>query len=154
MSDVPEIIPAELIQAVPEDDPRDVRRLGFHNMSREERQEMALRSQAVQRAKRRARQLAEIETYTEAHRELASQILGTKMAVLDGLVDEMKDPVTGSLDTSLLDDRRLKVLLALVKQIEERAFGGTVQKSENKTEVDIRAAVVDLTKALQKPDTV
>lgn len=149
-----EIIPAELRQHVKDDDPRDIRALGFQALSKEERQEMAKRGAMAARAKRQARQLAQLEVYTEAHREIASQILGTKLAVLDGLIEEMKDPVTGNLDTSLLDDSRLKVLLALTKQLEERAFGSVTQKSESKQTVDIRAAVVDLTKALQRPDTV
>jgi hypothetical protein len=66
----------------------------------------------------------------------------------------MKDPENGRLDTARLDDRRLKVLLQLMKQIEERAFGSSVTKTETHQTVDIRAAVVDLTKALQRPDTV
>lgn len=149
-----EVIGPELRKQVPDEDLRDVRALGFHNMSREERQEMAMRSAAVRRAKRRAAQLAEIETYTQAHRELASQVLGTRMAVLDGLVDEMKDPETGMLDTSRLDEKRLKLLLTLVKEIETRAFGTPVNKTESHQTVDIRAALVDLTKKLSKPDTV
>lgn len=154
-ADAPEeIIPAELIELVPDDDPRNVRDLGFHAMTREERQEMAARSHAVRRAKRRAAQLAQLEVFTEAHRELASQILGAKMTLLDGLIDEMRDPVTKKLDTSRLDDKRMKVLLQLMKQIEDRAFGSAVTKTETHSTVDIRAAVVDLTKQLQRPDTV
>lgn len=151
-----EIIGPDLRKEVPDDDERDVRAVGFHNMTKAERQEMALRSQAVQRAKRQARQLAELEAYTDAHRELASQILGTKMVVLDGLIEEMRDPVTKMLDTSRLDDKRLKVLLGLTEQLEKRAFGGIVTKTETKHsgQVDLRAALVDLTKALQRPDTV
>lgn len=150
----PEVIPAELRKAVPDDDERDVRAMGFHNMSREERQEMAMRSVAVRRAKRRAAQLAELEAFTDAHRELASQILGTKMALLDGLIDEMRDPDTNQLDTRRLDDKRMKVLMSLIEKIETRGFGTPVTKTETHSTIDIRAALVDLTKALQRPDTV
>lgn len=152
--DVPELIPAELLKEVPDDDERDIRALGFGELTKAERQEMALRSAHVRRAKARARKLAELEVYTEAHRELASQILGTKMSVLDGLIDEMKDPVSGKLETSRLDEKRLKLLLSLVEKIEMRGFGGIVAKTESHSTVDIRAAVVDLTKRLAKPDTV
>lgn len=154
MPEQPDIIPPELREVVKDDDPRDIRRLGFDELSREERQEMAMRGVAARRAKRRARQLAEIETYTQAHREMASQVLGTRMAVLDGLVEEMIDPDTGKLETSRLDEKRLKLLLGLVKEIETRAFGTPVNKTETKGTLDIRAALVDLTKLLQKPDTV
>jgi hypothetical protein len=149
-----DVIPEELRQHIKDDDPRNIYALGFQNLTKEEMQEMSQRGVAARRANRRARQLAQLEAYTQAHRELASQILGTKMTVLDGLLEEMKDEETGKLDTSRLDDGRLKVLLALTKQLEERAFGSVTQKSESKQTVDIRAAVVDLTKALQRPDTV
>lgn len=148
------VIPVSERQVVKDDDPRDIRATGFENLTKEERQEMARRSHSMRRAKRQAAQLAQIQVFTQAHRELASQILGTKMTLLDGLVDEMRDPVTDKLDTSRLDDRRLKVLMALIKQIEDRAFGGPVTKSETTSTVDIRAALVDLTKSLQRPDTV
>ena len=154
MTDEPvEIIPADLRKEVPDDDPRDIRALGFDALTKAERQEMAKRSHASRRAKYRARQLANLEVYTEAHRELASQILGAKMAVLDGLIDEMKGE-DGKLYTDRLDDKRLKVLLSLIEKIETRGFGGPVTKTESHTTVDIRAAVVDLTKRLGKPDTV
>lgn len=141
------VIPPELRQQVPDTDPRDVRAVGFDQLSKAERQEMALRSQAVQRAKRQARQLANLEAYTEAHRDLASQILGAKMSLLDGLIDEMKGE-DGKLHTENLDDKRMKLLMALMKQLEERAFGGIVTKAETHTTVDIRAAIVDLTRKL------
>ena len=149
-----DIIGPELRQLVKDDDPRDVRSVGFENLSKAEVQEMAQRSAAARRANRRARQLANLEAYTDAHRDLASQILGTKMTILDGLIEEMRDPVTSKLDTSKLDDKRLRLLLGLTKQLEERAFGSITQKTESKQTTDIRAVILDLTKSLQKPDTV
>lgn len=149
-----ELIGPELRQEFKDDDERNVRDMGFHAMTKAERQEMARRSHAVRRAKKRAAQLAELEAFTDAHRELASQLLGAKMTLLDGLIDEMRDPVTNELDTSRLNENRMKVLLQLMKMMEERAFGSITQKSESKQTVDIRAAVVDLTKALSKPDSV
>jgi hypothetical protein len=147
-----DVIPEELRQVVKDDEPRDMRRLGFDNMTKDEVREMALRSVAVRRAKRRAKQIADLKAFTDAHRELAGQLLGAKMALLDGLLAEMD---TGKgLDTSLLSEARMKVLIGLVDQMEKRGFGNVANKTENHSTLDIRAAVVDLTKALQKPDSV
>jgi hypothetical protein len=157
VTDEDELLEGELImpqEAVPIDDPRDIRQTGFDQLTTAERQEMSRRGVVARRLKRQARQLANLQAYTEAHRDLASQILGTKMVLLDGLIEEMANPVTGQLDTTKLDEKRMKLLMTLMEQLEKRAFGGTVQKSEVSQTVDIKAAIVDLTKALQRPDSV
>lgn len=139
---------------IKEDDERDFRAVGFDALSKEERSAMARRGVVARRRNAMARKLAELQAYTEAHKELASQLLGAKSVVLDGLIEEMTDPATGEIQTSRLDEKRLKLLLSLIEQIEKRGFGAPVTKSEVSQTLDIRAAVVDLTKALQKPDTV
>lgn len=128
-------------------------RKGFDEMTKEERQEMALRSVEMRRKKRELRQLAKLEAYTEAHRELASQILGTKMVLLDGLVDEMHDPETGELSTKRLDQARMKLLLQLLDQLQKTAFPPET-KVKHEGSVDVRHLVAEINKGLARPDDV
>lgn len=125
----------------------------FAELTREERQEMARRSHESRRRHLEAKALAKLEVYTQAHRELASQILGTKMTLLDGLVGEMVDPDTNQLDTTRLDKDRMKILLGLLDQLQKTAFP-TTTKIEHGGSVDVRHVIAEISKGLQRPDDV
>jgi hypothetical protein len=128
---------------IPADDPRDFRALGFDKLTPAERSEMARRGVEARRMKAEMRRLAEAEVFHEEHRQLAARILGTKMVVWDGLLKEATDPATGEVDTSRLDDKRLKVLLGLVDQVEKRGFP-SVTKTETTTTVNVNAVIAKL----------
>ena len=134
-------------------------RVSFADMTPEERKEMSRRGTEAQRRKRHVRQLAKLDAYREAHRELMAQVLGTKMVLLDGLIEEMKDPDSGDLDTARLNDKRMNVLLSLMKQLEKAAFPDEKVVNEKKVvehnvNVDVRHVIAEINKGLMRPDDV
>lgn len=113
--------------------------------------EFQRRSRKMIQARKEAARLAELTAFMQAHKELAHVLLGGKMAVLGGLLDEMRvidEHGVESYDTRLLDDKRLKVLLQIIDMVEKRGFGSHVQKQETKVDVDVTHRLADLAKKL------
>ncbi len=153
-NEVDKIVQGEVL---PDDDPRDIRALGFDKLTPAERSEISRRGLEARRRNRRARELAKLEVYTDAHRELASRILGSKIVVLDGLQAEMQytdDDGNIQLDTSKLTDSRLRLYLSLLDTLEKRGFGSTVTRTESKSEttVDVRAVIAKINRDLGSSD--
>lgn len=96
--------------------------------------------------KRQAKALADLEGFVDAHREQAHRIYGAKLGVILGLLDEMlvtNEDGSQRLDTTKLDDKRLKVLMTYVDQFEKRAFGSPATVTKHEGEVDVRHVVAE-----------
>jgi hypothetical protein len=109
------------------------------------------RSIESKRRKKQAAQLVELEAYMDAHKEHASEILGAKLMVISGLLDEMRciEEKSGAetFDTRLIDEKRLKLLLSALNDFEKRAYDGT-KKSEQTVNVNIAHVVADIKRTL------
>lgn len=120
----------------------------FANMTPEQQEMVRSRGREALARKRDALLLASLEGYRDAHRNVAHKVFGAKSDVLDGLICEATDE-DGVFDTSRLDTPRLKTLMQLLEQFEGRGFGSVTQRVESTQQVDIRKAVIDLTKSLR-----
>ena len=123
-------------------EPRD-----FSRMSAEQVELVRARAREALERKRSALLLASLEGYRDAHRGVAHKVFGAKQQVLDGLIAEATGE-DGVFDTSRLDTPRLKTLMQLLERFEGRGFGSVTQRVESTQQIDIRKAVVDLTKRL------
>lgn len=77
------------------------------------------RNAALKKLQAEEASIIEMDAYLEAHRENAPAIFGMKLALMDGLMSETIDPETGAVDTTRLDDKRLKLLQSMLSEWEK-----------------------------------
>jgi len=121
---------------------------GFDKLTPTERKIMSKRGTDANTAKRKAKKLAEMEAWAEAHREVAGEIFAAKMDVFRSLVKEGTDPETGEFKPKLLGEKNIKNLLSFAEQIEKSGFASQKKSSETTNTVNVLAIMSDLKKSI------
>lgn len=123
----------------------------FSDLPPETLREYQRRARLMMNLKKESRKLAELDAYMNAHKDIAGLLIGAKMAIISGLLDEMRvSDKHGAefFDTRLLDEKRLKVLQQALNDWEKRGFGSPVTKQEQTVNVDVTHRLVQLAKQL------
>lgn len=128
-------------------------RKSYADLTPEEREAYQAKALETRRQKTELRKIADLQAYFEAHHEQSSMIFGAKLSVIQGLLEEMTHPKgskrAGQLDTALLDEKRLKVLLTAISEFERTGGMRASAKAETQTvNVNVSHAVSQLTRAL------
>lgn len=102
--------------------------------------ETAAEARALQIQRQRAKKFAELEGYLEAHKELAHQVFGAKVAVMYDLIQKQVD--------GELSDKQRDQLLKMFEQFENRVHGTPKRVTEQTGEVNVVHTMLKLKKEL------
>lgn len=129
-------------------------RKSYADLTPEERDQYQAKALETRRRNAEVRKLAQLQSYLEAHQEKGALLFGAKLAIIEGLLEEMTHPAghkrAGQLDTRLLDEKRLKVLQSAITEFERSGGMRASGKGEaQKLDVNVTHTVSKLVEALQ-----